>query len=656
MVLAGAGTGKTRVITHRIAHLVENGVPAKRICAVTFTNKAAGEMRERVAALLAARPADAAKLRLGTFHSLGLYFLRKEHEAVGLPKRFAIYDTSDQLGVLREICRRAGLGRRYDLKAVLSRISLAKNEGILPEDYDPQDFDEYDEATEVLYPKYQEQLQACAAVDFDDLILLPTKCWAENPDVGHKWREMYDYVLVDEFQDSNRSQLAMVHHLVSKHGQIFAVGDDDQSIYGWRGAEPRNILDFQKVMADATVVRLEENYRSSPVILHAANQLIENNTDRLGKTLRSERTDREAIVHAVAPTSDEEAEYVADEIQRLKNEIGCTWSSFAILYRSNNLASRFEEALRARQIPYEMLGGQQFFERKEVKDLLAYLRAILSNRDELALRRIINYPARGIGAKTVLRATSIATDSRIPLEAAFERLSEESTLRKSTRTSIKEALSILSWARENIETATIPTIRDLMKRIGLYDDIRDASPTATAAQKRIDNVEHLLRSITGYMNGTGEKSLLEFIRFLSLANTEEEKLENSDRVTLATLHSSKGLEFPTVFLVGLEDGIIPHQRTLQPSKSDIFDPEKIGDISEERRLAYVGITRAKKRLYLTRSIYRAMRGGKPSPQTPSRFLFEIPEDELSVIDIAETMQASVPSDEVRNFFKQLALD
>jgi len=386
LVLAGAGSGKTRVITFRIANLLAQGVAPHDICAVTFTNKAAEEMRERIGGLLRDR-ATAKALTIGTFHALGLTVLRAERKALGVPRGFAIYDQSDQLGALREAMRTVRDGdRRYDAKAILTRISLAKNAFVPPEAYEGNPADDYDAITAELYPRYQEALRACGAFDFDDLIVEPVRLWQHDADAGRRWAERFRYVMVDEFQDTNRAQLRLVQHLVSLHGNLCVVGDDDQSIYSWRGADPTNILEFDAVFPGAKIVKLEQNYRSTKIILAAANEVIANNPKRHGKTLWSQVGGGDPIVHAVAPTAEVEAQWVAREIRRLRDG-GRRWSDVAILYRSNIQSKLLEEELRTAEVPYVMYGGQQFFERKEVKDVIAYLRVALNPKDEIGLRR-----------------------------------------------------------------------------------------------------------------------------------------------------------------------------------------------------------------------------------------------------------------------------
>jgi superfamily I DNA/RNA helicase len=685
LVLAGAGSGKTRVITFRIAHLLEQGVPPQAICAVTFTNKAAEEMRERVAALLQDK-VTARQLTIGTFHALGLTILRTERKALGLPRGFVIYDQSDQMGALRESLRhikdvnRDG-ERRFDVKAILTRISLAKNSFIAAEDYTGNPADEYDGATEQVYPKYQEMLRACAAFDFDDLIVEPVRLFEKDQGVGERWASKYRYVMVDEFQDTNAAQLRMVKHLVSQHGNLCVVGDDDQSIYSWRGADPTNILRFAELFPGAKVVKLEQNYRSTKTILTAANTVIANNKNRHGKELWSEVKGNDPIIHAVALTPEDEAKWVAREIHQLHKD-GRPWDSIAIMYRSNLQAKIVEEELRTASIPYVMYGGQQFFERKEVKDVIAYLRVALNPKDELALRRIINYPARGIGATTVERLVLAALAKHATLWDACkgavhgtgtlpgmsptlstnddDPLGETPAvdvgdLRGAARNGIIELLHVISELGASIEAGDSPVsaTKVLIEDIKLYDDLRHASGSMAAAQRRIDNVEGLLGSLQRFSDkGKGREQLAEYLRMLSLESKDEET-DTREKVVLTTLHGSKGLEFPICFMIGLEEELLPHARTLQPQATDVLDADHATDISEERRLCYVGITRAQRRLYLTRACTRVSRG-RSMPRTPSRFLLEIPEDLLEVRDIAEEARQQVPADEVASFFGSLA--
>ena len=684
LVLAGAGSGKTRVITMRIAHLLAKGIPPQAICAVTFTNKAAEEMRERVASIVREK-AVTRQLTMGTFHALGLMILKQERRALGLPRGFVIYDQSDQMGAVREALRhvksmsRDG-ERRFDVKAILTRISLAKNKFIAAEDYEGNPADDYDAITSEVYPKYQEMLRACAAFDFDDLIVEPVRLFEKHEAVRARWASKYQFVMVDEFQDTNAAQLRMVKHLVAEHGNLCVVGDDDQSIYSWRGADPTNILRFAEMFPGAKVVKLEQNYRSTKIILAAANTVIANNKQRHGKSLWSQLGDGEIITHAVAATPEDEAKFVAKEIHQLHAD-GRGWDSIAIMYRSNLQAKLIEEELRTASIPYVMYGGQQFFERKEVKDVLAYLRVALNPKDELALRRIINYPARGIGATTVERlvlaaqarhaslwdACKSAVTGTGTLPGMNSTLSSDDDggpgktvdvgdLRGAARNGILELIHVVSELASAIESGMDPVsaTKVLCEDIKLYDDLRMASGSMAAAQRRIDNVEGLYASLQRFAErGKGKEDLAEFLRMLSLETSKEEDQIPGPKVVLTTLHGAKGLEFPVCFMIGLEEELLPHIRTLQPQATDALDADHATDISEERRLCYVGITRAQRKLYLTRACTRVSRG-RSVPRTPSRFLLEIPEELYEVRDIGEEARQKVPEAEVKSFFGNLA--
>ncbi|HTJ42064.1 MAG TPA: UvrD-helicase domain-containing protein [Kofleriaceae bacterium] len=660
LVLAGAGSGKTRVITFRIVRLIEQGIPPEAICAVTFTNKAAEEMRERVAYLLGDKK-TANRLVMGTFHSLGLRVLREERKALGFPAGFTIYDASDQLGALRECLRGIHDGdRRFDVKAVLTRISLAKNAFITPDAYEPNEADDYDAITAQVYGKYQETLRAAAAFDFDDLIVEPVRLFREVAEVGEKWRARFRYVLVDEYQDTNKAQLHMIEELVREHGNLTVVGDDDQSIYSWRGADPTNILRFDEMFPGATVVKLEQNYRSSKTILDAANAVIANNKLRHGKTLWSEKGTGKPILHAVARDTEQEAQWVARELLAL-HESGKRWDAMAVMYRSNIQAKLLEEQFREHGVPYVMYGGQQFFERKEVKDVIAYLRVAVNPKDELALRRIINYPARGIGATTVERLVARAHARHASLwdvlVASRPDLADDD-LRPATRTAIADLVAVLARTRNAIEDghSIVGATKDLIDDIKLYDDLRDASPSLSAAQRRIDNVTGLIGSLERHeQKSRGVKDLAEYLRQLSLQSDGDDDKDTKDKVIMTTLHGAKGLEFPICFIVGMEEELLPHARTLNPQVTDVMDPDHATDVSEERRLCYVGITRAQEQLYLTRACQRVSRG-RPMVRTPSRFLLEIPDDLLDVKDLAEEALQEVPREDVKSFFAKFSFD
>jgi DNA helicase-2/ATP-dependent DNA helicase PcrA len=684
LVLAGAGSGKTRVITYRIVRLLHLGISPTALCAVTFTNKAATEMRQRAGHLLG-DAAAASKLTMGTFHSLGLSILRHERKALGMPGGFAIYDQADQLGAVRQAMRSVReIGssgeRRYDAKAIATRISLAKNALVAPEDYKPRISDEYDAIAELIYPRYQDVLRSCGAFDFDDLITAPVRLFDTHPEIRERWAARFRHVMVDEFQDTNHGQLLMIKHLVAEHGNLCVVGDDDQSIYSWRGADPTNILRFAQLFAGAHIVKLEQNYRSSRNILDAANAVIAHNKARHGKTLWSDRGQGDNLIHAVADSPEKEAQWVAREIVSLRAD-GRAWSDVAVLYRSNVQAKMIEEELRQAGVPYVMYGGQQFFERKEVKDLIAYLRVALNPRDDLSLRRVLNYPARGIGASTVERMVALAATQHAslwkvlrqvaggsPLPAEEPELdlpdarvaaldSDPAELRPATRNGIADFVAVVSRLAAAVESGVdvVKATRTLMDDIGLYDDLRQAAGSMAAAQRRIDNVEGFLGTLARRQEaGGGRQGLGEYLRRLSL-ESEEESEKVGDRVVMTTLHGAKGLEFPVCFMIGMEEELIPHIRTLQPQASDVVDGEHATDISEERRLCYVGITRAQHRLYLTRALTRVSRG-KQLPRTPSRFLLEIPDELLDVRDLVEEAHQAVPATEIKSFFSSFSFD
>jgi DNA helicase-2/ATP-dependent DNA helicase PcrA len=547
--------------------------------------------------------------------------------------------------------------RRYDAKAILTRISLAKNAFVSPDEYEGNPADDYDAMTAQVYPKYQEQLRACAAFDFDDLIVEPVRLFRDDAAVRERWASRFRYVMVDEFQDTNKAQLRMVQCLVEQHGNLCVVGDDDQSIYSWRGADPSNILKFDRVFPGAKIVKLEQNYRSTKTVLAAANAVIANNTDRHGKTLWSQLGAGEKITHAVAQSAEGEARWVARGIRSIKKD-GRRWSDVAILYRSNIQSKLLEEELRAAEVPYVMYGGQQFFERKEVKDVIAYLRVALNPRDELALRRVLNYPARGIGATTIERLVLASQASHRSLWDTLK-VADNAGVHGGARQSIADFIAIIDRTAHAFENGldVVSTTKALIEDIRLYDDLRAAAPSMSAAQRRIDNVTGLLHSLERWaQRGKGARELAEYLRALSLASDSDEKHDDSgDKVVLTTLHGAKGLEFPVCFMIGLEEELLPHIRTLQPQATDVMDADHATDVSEERRLCYVGITRAQRKLYLTRACLRVSRG-RAVPRTPSRFLLEIPDELLEIRDLAEEARQQVPKDEVASFFANFAFD
>jgi DNA helicase-2/ATP-dependent DNA helicase PcrA len=649
LVLAGAGSGKTRVITHRIARLLERGVPAHMICALTFTNKAAGEMAERVGHIakeqklgnIFAAKGSGKGIVISTFHSFGLMVLGRERKSLG--GTFTIFDQGDCIGAVKEIMSRVSAGKSLDAAAVMTRISNAKNAFLLPEELPEREGDEYDEITKIVYPKYQAALKSFRAFDFDDLVCEVARLWKERADILDRWQKEYLYVLVDEYQDTNRAQLEVLRLLCDRHKNICVVGDDDQSIYAWRGADIQNILDFEAHFAGAKIVMLEQNYRSMAPILAVANAVIEKRIDaKYRKRLYTEKLGGEKVKLGITPSPEAEAVFVAKELRRIIREEQRKPKDCAILYRSNGQAKVLEEQLREQGVPYRMIGGQQFFERKEVKDVLAYLKLALNRADEISLRRIANYPPRGIGDTSIEKLTQHALAKGWSLWEAIERVDSLDGISSPARDGCKTLEKLVADMRKKMMITRVPAstiARELCEAIGLKKDIDGTSPSANASARRWGNVEGLF-GILGRReqrvtdkggDATAERDLMAFLHQLTM-NSEEDDDEPCNMVTLSTLHGSKGLEFDVVFLIGCEEGLIPHQRTLDMKVTD--DTANASDVEEERRLFYVGVTRAKQRLIMSRCKHRVSRG-KPVPRTPCRFLSDIPPELLEELEVTD---------------------
>jgi len=637
LILAGAGSGKTRVVTQRIAHLVqEGGVRPEAILAVSFTNKAAKEMAERMVPLLGADTPK--KLFLSTFHSFGLRFIGEERETLGLGSKFVIFDQGDSLGVVREVLRglrNQGAARKLDPSALLARISHWKNKLVDPKKLAVSDF-EYDAVAAEVYPEYVERLHAMRAVDFDDLVLSPVRLLREREDVRTRWQDRFRHLMVDEFQDTSHMQLELVRLLANPLRNVCVVGDDDQSIYAFRGADVSNILDFERHFPGTTVVKLEDNYRSTQAILTVANTAIERSPGRRhGKTLRAARGGGDRVRMCVLKDQDTEARMVALEIADLKRD-GKKLSDIAVLYRSSLQARLIEQELRLNGIAYKVFGGTQFFDRKEVKDTAAYLRAVVNPRDEISLRRILNYPARGIGTTTVQRVETHALASGISFADALGRIDTIDSVPDNAKRATKQLLGQIGEARARMTKGEglVHAARALVTQVGLQEDIVAAAEGAASGSARWSNVEHLMSWLERYEKSSNgdQKSLQQFLLRLTLRGDAEEE-DTGAWVTLSTLHAAKGLEFPVVFLIGCVEGQLPHSRTTDPKVTEV-NPT---DVEEERRLFYVGVTRAKDRLYLTRATTRTMRG-KTMPMAPSRFLEGLPEDQLEPYKRAERQE------------------
>jgi DNA helicase-2/ATP-dependent DNA helicase PcrA len=641
LVLAGAGSGKTRVITHRIVRLLERGVPPAAIVALTFTNKAAAEMRERVASMLGKRGAGARgshrgpTLVISTFHSFGLDVLGRERDAVG--GRFTIFDQGDQTSLVKQLLREAGIDRAFDAQAILARISNAKNAFLAAEDLPEREGDAYDEATKLVFPRYEAALRRYRAFDFDDLVCEVARLWQARPDVRARWQSRFLHVLVDEYQDTNRAQLELLRLLAGERRNVCAVGDDDQAIYGWRGADVRNILDFERHFRGARVVKLEQNYRSRAPILAVANAVIAKRTDsKWRKVLFTERLGGEPVRVAVAPTPEAEAAWVAREARRMLREEGVRPSEIAVLYRSNGQSRLLEEALREQGVSHRVVGGVQFFDRKEVKDVLAYLKVALNPADEISLRRILNHPPRGIGEVTLERLVSNALSRGWSLWEAIDRVDALDDVGAAARDGCRALARVVSEARSSLigaKRAPSEVARAIVEQVELKAEIDTSSPTGDAAAKRWANVESVLATLARReaREGTGTDGLAAFLHLLTM-DVESGPDESAEVLTLSTLHGSKGLEFEVVFLVGCEEGYLPHARTLDARATEGVGDFAGADIEEERRLFYVGVTRARDRLFLSRAKSRAMRG-RGVPRTPSRFLLDIPSELVEEFEV-----------------------
>lgn len=637
LVLAGAGSGKTMVVTRRIARLIQDGTPPRAILAMTFTNKAAEEMAERVAKLVGKRAKEAT---ISTFHAFGLHVLRSEARHMGFRDgRFAIFDQADQASAVREILRGRRGDRRWDIHAILARISAAKNLFTDPKDYEPSFGDPYDEVTEWVYPRYLEALRSFRAFDFDDLVCEVVRLFRAQPEVLERWQAKFWFVMVDEYQDTNHAQFELVRLIAQEHRNLCVVGDDDQSIYAWRGADVRNILDFENHFPGAKVVKLQNNYRSTEAILSVANAVIHASTARRHeKRLIPTQPGGDKVRLVEAADADIEAAFIGDEVRR-RLEAGLAPRDVAVLYRSNQQSEPVETALRQRQVPYRVVGGTQFYERKEVKDLIAFLRVALHGRDELSLRRIINYPSRGIGQTSVERLANYALANDMTLWTAVTRADRVEGLTPAAVAGCAELHRVVREASKGLEdgAASADVARKLIADVGMVADIMAGSGSSEAAARRRNNLEAFLQTLTRFDASAerGPKALSGFLQLLTLKTDADEDAGNV--VTLTTMHGAKGLEFQTVFVAGVEEGLIPHARTLDAKSTDVA-PQ---DVEEERRLFYVAVTRARARLYLCRARMRGLHG-RPMRRVASRFLKSIPADLLDVIDVK---QESAPTTE-----------
>lgn len=612
LITAGAGSGKTKVLTCRIAHLLELGVAPYRILAITFTNKAAKEMKERVTNLVGAQ---ADSIWLSTFHSFCAKLLRFEVDGFhGYTRNFTIYDSSDQLVLVKDCLKKLNLDdKQFTPRSVLGTISSAKNVLMDAKAFAAKASDFYEQKVADVYALYQEKLRENNAVDFDDLLFLAVRLLQENEEVREKYQSRFQYILVDEYQDTNHAQYALTKILAARWRNICVVGDADQSIYAWRGADIRNIIDFTRDYPDAASIKLEQNYRSTKTILHAANAVIDNNESRPKKTLWTENPTGNKIIHYQAQTEHDEADYIAGVIYNRHEISHEPYGDMAILFRTNAQSRVLEEKLMRYAIPYTMVGGTKFYDRKEIKDVLAYLRLLYNPEDSLSLTRIINVPKRNIGATTMEHVAAYAEAQGISL---FEALSstDEIPVTKRARASLENFAAMIFDLLNDIEGKDVLSlIETVIKQTGYGDMLDKEAEHDPQGESRKENVGEFLSVAKDYMDSNPEGNLQDFLENVALVSDVDDFESSDSKVTLMTLHAAKGLEFPVVFLTGLDEGLFPHSRTL-------MDPAQV---EEERRLAYVGITRAERQLYVTNAVTRTMYG-RISAYMPSRFLAEIP--------------------------------
>lgn len=612
LITAGAGSGKTKVLTCRIAHLLELGVAPYRILAITFTNKAAKEMKERVTNLVGAQ---ADSIWLSTFHSFCAKMLRFEVDGFhGYTRNFTIYDSSDQLVLVKDCLKKLNLDdKQFTPRSVLGTISSAKNVLMDAKAFAAKASDFYEQKVADVYAMYQEKLRENNAVDFDDLLFLAVRLLQENEEVREKYQSRFQYILVDEYQDTNHAQYALTKILAARWRNICVVGDADQSIYAWRGADIRNIIDFTRDYPDAASIKLEQNYRSTKTILHAANAVIDNNESRPKKTLWTENPTGNKIIHYQAQTEHDEADYIAGVIYNRHEISHEPYGDMAILFRTNAQSRVLEEKLMRYAIPYTMVGGTKFYDRKEIKDVLAYLRLLYNPEDSLSLTRIINVPKRNIGATTMEHVAAYAEAQGISL---FEALSstEEIPVTKRAKASLENFAAMIFDLLNDIEGKDVLSlIETVIKQTGYGDMLDKEAEHDPQGESRKENVGEFLSVAKDYMDSNPEGNLQDFLENVALVSDVDDFESSDSKVTLMTLHAAKGLEFPVVFLTGLDEGLFPHSRTL-------MDPAQV---EEERRLAYVGITRAERQLYVTNAVTRTMYG-RISAYMPSRFLAEIP--------------------------------
>ncbi|HEC2147878.1 TPA: DNA helicase PcrA [Staphylococcus delphini] len=625
LIMAGAGSGKTRVLTHRIAYLLdEKDVSPYNILAITFTNKAAKEMKERVQALVGE---EAEVIWMSTFHSMCVRILRRDADRIGIERNFTIIDPTDQKSVIKDVLKRENIDpKKYEPKIFIGEISKLKNDLLTPAKAEAEADDFYSRMVATVYKGYQQQLVRNQALDFDDLIMTTIRLFERVPDVLDFYQNKFQYIHVDEYQDTNTAQYTLVNMLAQKFKNLCVVGDSDQSIYGWRGANIHNILSFEKDYPNARTIFLEQNYRSTKTILQAANEVIRHNTERKPKGLWTANQQGEKIHYYEAMSERDETEYVVREIFKQQKK-GKRYKDMAVLYRTNAQSRVLEETFLKSNIPYVMVGGQKFYDRKEIKDLLSYLRLIANSADDISLQRIINVPKRGIGPSSVEKIATYAADHELTMFDALAEVDFIGLSKKVTQAAAEfyQLMSNLMQEQEFLEVSEI--VDEVLEKSGYREMLKREQ--SLESRSRLENIDEFMSVPVDYEKNTPleEQSLINFLTDLSLvADVDEANLE--DGVTLMTMHSAKGLEFPIVFIIGMEESIFPHIRAIQ-SEND-------HEMEEERRISYVAITRAEEELYLSHATSRTLYG-RPQSNARSRFLNEIPEE---LLDLPERQHAT----------------
>ncbi|MEC5127301.1 UvrD-helicase domain-containing protein [Verrucomicrobiales bacterium BCK34] len=635
LILAGAGTGKTRVVTTRIAGMIYNDIPPQQILAVTFTNKAANEMRERVGTMIP--PEKVEQVTIATFHSLCVRILRTCIERLGYKKNFSIYTQSDQLGLLRRIIvRKLGKDENLDPKLANMMISTAKNTGTPVSDNE-------DSAISEVYRTYQKELKQLNAVDFDDLMILAVQGLAENPDIKKEWQRRFRFIMVDEFQDTNHLQMSLLRHLVGQESNVCVVGDDDQSIYGWRGADITNILEFERFFPNPKVIKLEENYRSTNTILRLANSVIRHNIDRREKTLWSSRGEGEKVRVISMPDAETEAEFVISEILERHRIDRRPYDDMAILFRMNAQSRIMEEHLRENEIPYKLIGGQSFYERREIKDILAYLSLFTNHDDDVSLLRVIATPPRGIGAGTITLATEFSIEHQMSIWDTlndFEFLGRLSTRANRAIDAFTEFVVRYSDTAHTKSANYAKMTEALISEIGFVEFVKKNCKTPEEVDNRRKNIGELLEGMHSHVEKS-KRGLKGFLDSVALMQDKEKEDDGGQGVSLITMHAAKGLEFPVCFVVGVEEGVLPHSRSIEEGSRD-----------EERRLLYVAITRAMEDLTISWCQSRKRYGDK-MPCQPSSFFKEMSEEEIIRTDHETIEAAPVDEDFVADYLQQM---